>query len=289
MNLTSIQYIDIHSHLNFAAFDDDREEVLRRARDAGVAVINVGTQKDTSEKAIELAEKYDRGVFAAVGLHPIHTDKSFHDADELGEGGKEFTSRGEEFDYDFYKKCALHPKVVAIGECGLDYYRLVSTPDVGGLKHRVSVSKQEETFIKQIALANEVGKPLMLHIRQAYAEAHQILKTHAKVKSNLHFFAGTVEDAKKFLDLGCSFSFTGVVTFAHSYDEVIRYLPLDRIMSETDCPYVAPVPHRGKRNEPAFVVEVVKKIAEIRGEDFEKVRTQLMENAKQFFNIALGN
>lgn len=267
-------YIDIHSHLNFAAFDSDREEIIRRAREAGVAMINVGTQRDTSASAVALAEQYE-GVYAAVGLHPIHTSKSFHDKDELGEGGKEFTSRGEEFDYDYYKKLALHPKVVAIGECGLDYYRVES-----------DTAKQEENFRKQIELAVEVKKPLMLHVRNAYADAYGILKNYTQVRGNLHFFAGCIEEAKPFLDRGFSFSFTGVISFARQYDEVIRYLPLSRIMSETDAPFVAPVPYRGKRNEPAFVVEVMKKIVEIRGENYERVRAQLVENARAFFNLA---
>lgn len=267
-------YIDIHSHLNFAAFDTDREEVMARAREAGVAMINVGTQKDTSASAVVLAEKYPDGVYAAVGLHPIHTAKSFHDEEELGEGGKEFTSRGEVFDYDYYKKLALHPKVVAIGECGLDYYRIENGKE-----------KQEEIFRKQIELAIEVKKPLMLHIRSAYADAFKVLKTYTEVTGNLHFFAGTIEEAKPFLDMGFSFSFTGVISFARQYDEVVRYLPLERIMSETDCPYVAPVPFRGKRNEPAYVVEVIKKIAEIRNEDFETIRAQLLTNAVRFFGL----
>jgi TatD DNase family protein len=248
-----IRFFDIHAHLNFPDFDVDRKEVVGRAGDAGVAVINVGADKESSEKAVELAEQNDN-MWASVGLHP-------NDA--------------EEFDYDFYKKLALNKKVVAIGECGLDFYRAPKN----------QFKKQEEIFIKQIELANEVNKPLMLHIRRAYEEAYEILKTHAKVKCNLHFFAGTLEDAKKFLELGFYFSFTGVITFARNYDEIIRFLPIDKIMSETDCPFVAPEPFRGKRNEPAYVVEVVKKIAEIRGEDFEKVRAQLLSNARIFFCI----
>lgn len=272
------RFVDIHTHANFAAFDRDREEVIQRARDARVAMINVGTQKDTSASAVALAEQYE-GVYAAVGLHPIHTSSSFHDSDELGAGGSPpaggFTSRGEKFDYDYYKKLALHPKVVAIGECGLDYYRMENGKE-----------RQEANFRKQIELAIEVKKPLMLHIRNAYADVFNILRTYKGVRGNLHFFAGTVHDAKKFLDLGYSFSFTGVITFARNYDEVVRYLPLPRIMSETDAPFVAPAPYRGKCNEPAYVVEVVKKIAEIRGGKFEKVRAQLVENARSFFNLA---
>ena len=235
-------------------------------------------------------------MYATVGLHPIHTGKSFHDKNEIGpsfaevsEGKEGFLSRGEEFDYDYYKKLAMHPKVVAVGECGLDYYA-----DRRGLDAD-KMRKQEEVFRKQIELAIEVKKPLMLHLRNssshsAYKDAFDILNTqygirNTNLRGNLHFFAGTTEEAKPFLDAGFTFSFTGVVTFARSYDEIIRYLPLDRILSETDAPYVAPAPYRGKRNEPLYVIEVVKKIAEIRSEDFESVRHQLLQNATGFFKL----
>lgn len=291
-----MKFFDMHCHPNFAAFEGDREEVINRALEAGVFMNVVGTQKDTSRAAVELAEKYE-GVFATVGLHPIHTGKSFHDTDEIGEGGGPpaggFTSRGEEFGYEFYKKLASHPKVVAIGECGLDYYRH-NANDANGVNANTANKKQEEVFRKQIELAIEVKKPLMLHIRNgsgrsAYKDAFSILKSYnLNPKSplgNLHFFAGTIEEATPFLDAGFTFSFTGVITFARSYDEIIRYLPLARILSETDAPYVAPAPYRGKRNEPLFVTEVVKKISEIRGEDVEKVREQLFNNALSLFRI----
>lgn len=322
-------YIDIHSHTNFAAFDADREATIKRALDAGVAMINVGTQKDTSRKAVEIAEKsppspckakgsvsprptsHGRspdgralqkgesdgdGIYAIVGVHPIHTSKSFHDVQELGEGGKEFVSRGESFDISYYRELAKHPKVVGIGECGLDYFRF----KIKDLSCQEELKKQKEAFRKQIELAIEVKKPLMLHIRNgsgrsAYKEAFTILKSYlinhksgSSLRGNLHFFAGSIEEAKPFLDAGFSFSFTGVVTFATEYEVILRYLPLDRIMSETDSPYVAPVPYRGKRNEPLYVKEVVKTIARIRGEDEERVRTQILKNAEQLFSVSLA-
>lgn len=269
------KYFDIHAHMNFVAFPD-RDEVIKKTLENEVWMMNVGTQKDTSLAAITLAEKYEAGVYASVALHPVHTSKSYHDESELGEGGKEFTSRGEIFDYELYKQLAMNPKVRAIGECGLDYFR--TEPE--------SKEKQKKVFIDHIRLANEVGKPLMLHIREAYADAYEILKSESKSAANLHFFAGNLKEAKKFLDLGCTLSFTGVITFARNYDDVIRYLPLDHMMSETDCPYVSPAPFRGKRNEPQNVREVVKKIAEIRGENFESVRNQLVLNAERFLNIS---
>lgn len=277
------KYIDIHSHVNFKAFDEDRDEVIRRALENDIWVINVGTQLDTSRKAVEMAEKYEEGVYAIIGLHPIHTSASHHDTKELGEEGKAFTSRGEVFDKDAYLELLRHPKVLGVGECGLDYYRL----------EKDSIEKQKQAFIEQIEIANEVGKPLMLHIRNnpedktlnAYQDALEILREHAKVRGDVHFFAGSLEDAKDFIDFGFTLSFTGVVTFTHDYDEVIKMAPLDMIMSETDAPYITPVPHRGKRNEPSYVSEVVKKIAEIKGLNEETVSKALIENAKRVFGI----
>ena len=249
-------YIDIHTHLNLAAFKDDWKEVCDRALDARVALMNVGTQLDTATRAVEIARTYESGVYAVVGLHPVHTDKSYHDAQEFTDLTKGFTSRGEIFNEASYLALAEDLKVVAIGECGLDYYRT----------EEGSREKQKTAFIEQIELANKVGKPLMLHIRpgetqgvgmDAYRDAAEILKIHTKVVGNVHFFAGTYADAKPYLDMGFTISFTGVITFARNYDEVIRSVPLDMLHAETDAPYVTPVPYRGTRNEPMHVIEVV--------------------------------
>ncbi len=269
-----MNYYDCHTHVNFVAFKDDADATIERARNAGVGMILVGTQFDTSLDAVQMAERHE-DVYAAIGLHPIHSTKSYHDEKELGEGGKEFTSRGEVFDMEKYVALGQSPKVVAIGECGLDYYRLEDD----------TKKKQEETFIQQIELANRLNKPLMLHIRNAYEDSLAILKAHAKVKGDVHFFAGDWNIAKQFLDFGFTLSFTGVITFARDYDEVVRNAPLDMLLTETDAPYVAPKPYRGKRNEPAYVVEVVKAIAEIRGEPLEEVREQLAANARRVFSL----
>jgi len=271
-----MKYFDAHCHVNFVAYDSDREETILRAKEAGVAMNVVGTQKDTSASAVALAEKYDN-MYATIGLHPVHTTKSYHDVKELGEGGKEFTSRGEVFDVAVYEALGRSPRVIAVGECGLDYYRSEeSTKEI-----------QKKAFIEHIELANKLGKPLMLHIRNAYDDALEILTAHAKVKGNTHFFAGDWNTAKKFLDLGFSLSFTGVLTFTHDYDEVVKNAPLDMLLSETDAPYVTPAPHRGKRNEPAYVIEIVRAIARIRGEDIGTVTRQLAANASRIFNIRL--
>lgn len=277
------KYIDIHSHVNFRAFDEDRDAVMKRTLESDTWIINVGTQIDTSRKAADMTSEYPEGVYAIVGLHPIHTGASYHDVKELGEGGKDFTSRGEVFDKDAYRELLKNPKVLGLGECGLDYYRM----DVE------SINKQREALIAQIELANEVGKPIMLHIRNnpkdktrnAYFDTLEILKEHAKIKGDVHFFAGGLPEAKAFLDFGFTLSFTGVITFTTDYDEVIKYTPLDMIMTETDCPYVTPVPHRGKRNEPMYVREVVKKIALVKGLPEDEVAQAIVANAERVFKI----
>ncbi|KKW27937.1 MAG: hypothetical protein UY70_C0005G0001 [Candidatus Kaiserbacteria bacterium GW2011_GWB1_52_6] len=281
-----MKYFDAHTHVNFAAYEGDREATILRAKEAGVGMNVVGTQLDTSKEAVALAEKYDN-VYATIGLHPIHTSKSYHDVSELGVGGKEFTSRGEVFNKAIYRPIGVSERVIAIGECGLDYYRADES----------TKSLQVEAFVQQIELANTLQKPLMLHIRNplpqssseasAYDDALEIIRTHAKVQGDVHFFAGDWAMAKKFLDLGFTLSFTGVITFTHDYDDVIKNAPLDSILCETDAPYVTPVPHRGKRNEPAYVIEVVRAIAKIRGEDFEIVSRQLLVNTQRVFSIPI--
>lgn len=279
---------DSHTHVQFHAFRDDADFVIRRALDQGVWMINVGTQRDTSKNAIEIAEKYPEGVYATVGLHPIHTEKSYYDPQELGSfshsqeyendvGG--FTSRGEEFDYGYYKKLAEHLKVIAIGECGLDYYRLGDD----------TKKKQEAVFLEHIRLAWEVAKPLMIHCRKAFSDLIRILE-HCKSdlpdsRGIVHFFSGSREDAKKLLDLGFSFSFGGVITFVRDYDDVLNFIPLERILLETDAPYVAPVPYRGKRNEPLYLEEVAKKLAEVKKISLDAIVETTTKNARILFCI----
>ena len=252
-----MKYIDIHCHLNFDDFDLDREEAIARAREKGVGMIVVGTNLEESKKAVKLAEE-NPDIWAIVGLHPTEI-------------------QNEKFDYEAYKKLAAHPKTVGIGECGLDYYRAEHS----------SKDAQQEVFEKHIALANEVKKPLMLHLRSAmkegenaYQDALEMIKKHAQVHGDVHFFAGTSEEGRRFIDLGFRLSFTGVITFARNYDETIKSVPLNMIMTETDAPYVTPAPYRGKRNEPSYVTEVAHKIAEIRGESLDSVLPDLVDNAR---------
>lgn len=271
-----MKLIDIHAHLDFKDYDADRAEVIRRAREAECGVINVGVDLETSKAVIKLAEENEL-MWATVGLHPT-------DADEQGS-----TLLTDEL-WQELEKLAGHEKVVAIGECGLDYFKRGGGSLEVGMKE-----KQKEIFEKQIGIALKVDKPLMIHCRdarpteqsfgRAYDELLGVLKLHAsssKLRANIHFFAGNLEQAKQFLDLGFTLSFTGVITFTHDYDEVVKFAPLDKILAETDSPFVAPVPYRGKRNEPLYVAEVVKKIAEIKGLPLEEVQAAVLRNAIAF-------
>lgn len=281
--MTKPQYIDAHAHLQFAAYNDDRDEVVARTLAGNTWVINVGTKLDTSRHAVELADAASEGVYAIVGLHPIHTSESMHDTDELGDDAKPFRSHEEHVDMEAYRTLAQHPKVVGIGECGLDFFRPVGD-------RAAYEARQRDAFSAQITLAAELDKPLMIHCRDAYPETLEMLRAaqavHGdRVRGNFHFFAGTVEQAKEILDLGFTMSFTGVVTFAKDYVPLVQFVPLDRMHVETDCPYVSPAPYRGQRNEPLYVREVVTAIANIKGEDEEAVRAQLVENTVSFFGL----
>ncbi len=260
------KYIDIHSHLNDKQFDKDRQEVIDRTLKGNVWTITIGTDKEMSQKACELSVLHD-GFYASVGMHP--TD-----------------NKQEKFDTEFYRNLVKnYSKVVAIGECGLDYFRVLGD-DI------VEKRRQKDIFEKHIELAVETKKPLMIHCRDAYSELIDILEVKKReygdaLVANIHFFAGDVATAQKCFDLDFTISFTGVLTFACNYDEVVKYAPLEKIMAETDAPYVAPVPHRGKRCEPLYVSEVVKKIALIRSEDEKMVSDTLVRNAIRTFSLSL--
>lgn len=282
-----MKYIDTHAHINFHVYEPDINEVIDRTKESGVTVINIGTQQDTSSRAVELAESHEH-LYAIVGLHPIHTTASFHDHDELGNQGEEFTSRGEIFDAEYYRTLIQSSKkVVGIGECGLDYYRIDSqTKEI-----------QEVAFRAQIELALELNLPLMLHVRpsqdsyDAYYDVLDILKEykqqHPELRGQAHFFAGTPEIAQSFIELGFYISFTGVITFAKMYTELVAAVPLNKILSETDAPYVTPVPFRGQRNEPIHVREVVHKIADIKNIDMDEVSQAIAQNTYDLYGIQI--
>ncbi len=380
------EYFDVHTHLNFSAYEKDLSEVLETCRQNKIWLVNVGSQKDTSQKAVDIAATAKSGVFAAVGLHPTYvsvpsnaesnieentenSDSSAamtrhsgnskerpilnlnnqvgstmtrHSASSCAENiGEKAENIGGKFDYDFYKKLALNPKVVAIGECGLDYAVFAREKNErpqkrasADLSAKASASAealceggltddeienlkdaQKKVFIKQIELAKDVKKPLMIHCRNsqgqsdAFPDLISILNSSATggsasggksqilnpVPGIIHFFSGNLNDAKKLLDLGFYFSFGGAITYVSrktglsGYEEALKFLPVERILSETDAPYVAPNPYRGQRNEPLFMLESIKKIAEIKSVPLENLKEQLIKNAFAVFRLPSFN
>ncbi|MBI2430637.1 MAG: TatD family hydrolase [Candidatus Levybacteria bacterium] len=267
--------IDVHCHLNFKAFAKDYDEVVKRAFEAGVTtIINVGTKLDSSQKAIELAEKYDK-LYAIVGVHPHHADKI-----ELGDAWLE----------DLEKIALSSQKVVAIGEIGMDNYRYQSN----GI---TDTKLQAEIFVKQIELAHKLKLPLQIHNRHAGKKIIDILLNHKSHLLNpypgmFHCFSGSIEFTKKVLDLGFFVGFDGNITYKGlapgedtSLPELVRYVPLDRIVIETDSPYLTPEPHRGSRNEPQYAILVAQEIAKIKGISFEKVEAQTAKNTEAIFRL----
>lgn len=256
--------IDTHAHVNFKDYREDGDEVVKRALENGVWFINVGAERDTSKRAVEYSEKYPKGVFATVGLHPFHV-------------------KDQEFSYEEYRELALKEKVVAIGEIGLDYYRIENDD-------QETKSLQKEVFLKQLDLAEELQKPVIIHCREAHEDLLEILKSYTlNHKSNLkgvaHSFLGNYKQAREYRKLGFKIAFNGIITFARDYDRVISDTPLEDILLETDCPYLAPIPYRGQRNEPSYIIEVAKKLAEIKKIPLEEAINQTTVNAKKVFNL----
>jgi TatD DNase family protein len=262
-----MQYFDAHCHVQFSGYDEDRDDVLASMRDSAVGGLVVGTDLESSRKALELVQGSDT-LWASIGLHP--------------------NSAHEWEDADAYRALANDPKVVAIGECGLDNFR---PEDPNATK-----SKQREVFEAHIQLAIETGKPLVVHARpskgtmDSYLDALDLLTSYKRehgdrLRGDMHFFVGDVETARGFIELDFTLSYTAVLTFARDYDDVVRYAPLTHLLSETDSPYVAPAPNRGKRNEPTAVIKVVEAIADIRREDSEAVRVHILENTRKLFTL----
>jgi TatD DNase family protein len=264
----NVRYVDAHCHIQFEQYAEDEAELIERMKEESVVGIIVGVDYASSQKAITLAERYEH-LYAAVGLHPNRVTE-------------------ESFDEEAYRALAAHPKVVAIGECGLDYFRPIEVND--GVKRA-----QKEILKKHIELAANLNKPLIIHARpssgtqDAYRDLIAILKEakalHPNLRGDIHFFVGGITEAKALISLDFTVSFTAVITFARDYDEVIKTVPLTSILCETDAPYVAPVSRRGKRNDPLAVIDVALKIAEIRGEDSETVRVALLANAQRLFGL----
>jgi TatD DNase family protein len=251
--------IDTHAHLSFKNFENDMEEVIRKSFESGVEKIIIpGSTIQESRQSVQIAEKNDN-IFAAVGIHP----------EDVG-GAKDFKE---------IEALANHERVVAIGETGLDYFYLKD--DSQDMK-----KKQRELFIRHMELAEKLDLPLIFHNRDSDNDFYEIVKDR-KVRGVVHCFTSTTEFARKILDLGFLISFTGIITFpkAGGLIDIIKDTPLDRMMVETDCPFLAPVPYRGKRCEPWMVKEVIRKIAEIKGLSFEEVDEKTSGVAKGFFGI----
>ncbi len=256
---------DSHCHPQFPQYDKDREEMIKRAREAGVFMICVGTDLESSKKGIELAQQYEN-MWATVGLHPN---------DNLN----------EKFDPREYEELLKRDKVVAMGEIGLDYYR---TTEESAKKF------QRERLEQQLDIAKKVGVPVVIHSRDAgkgsigvvHGDLLSILKNNLPSKLGVaHSFTGTREEAKKYLELGFCLGFNGIITFARQYDEVVKYAPLEQILLETDAPYLTPEPYRGQRNESAYIIEVARKLAELKNESSEKVTELTTQNCRKLFRV----
>ncbi len=284
---------DTHAHVNFSAFKEDAESTIQRALDEGVNMVLVGTQIDTSREAVVMAEKFEKGVYAAIGIHPVHTYSQ-----ELDEEETHFKTREEKFDYEAYKKLAQSAKVVGIGECGLDYFRLPVEIENRTLSIEEIKQIQKDAFIEQIKLTKELNKTLIIHSRSskgtddACLDIYDILKSEiinlkSPLRFVLHSYTGSAEVAAKFVETGAYISFNGIITFdkTGNQEAVLKVVPDDKIVLETDCPYLTPVPHRGKRNEPAFVKHVAEKVAQVRGLSMDKIAELTTSNAKKLFLI----
>lgn len=254
-------YIDTHAHLNFKDFTNESEEVIERASNVGVkAIINVGANLESSIKAYKLAQKYPN-LYATVGMHP-------NDA------------QNEKFKQAEFLKLAKLKKVVAIGEMGLDYFGA-----------NINKAEQTELLIKQINIANQVTKPIVLHCREAYDDLISTLMSISPLpKGVIHCYVGDWSYAQIFLDMGFLISFTGIITFSKSENlrQVVEKTPLEKVLIETDSPWLAPEPYRGQRNEPAYVVEVARKISEIKKIPLSEVETITTKNAQDLFNIFIS-
>jgi len=279
---------DTHCHLNFRAFRDDYDAVIEKCLEKKIWIVNVGTKYETSKKAIEIADKYSEGVFAAIGLHPIHLDtglvKMKIDQEEI-----EFKSREESFDYQKYKELAQSSnRVIAIGEIGLDYYWRPKTKK----KKELFKEKQRSLFLEQLKLAKELKLPVILHCRMAHYDLIEILLENSDLlpqKAVAHSFVGTKEELKKYLEFGFYIGFNGIIFKdipGINFKEVIDYVPLERILIETDAPYLTPPFLGNERNTPLNVIYVAKEISNIKKIPFDKFTELTTENARLFFGLA---
>ncbi|MEK9156574.1 MAG: TatD family hydrolase [Patescibacteria group bacterium] len=283
-----MRLFDSHTHIHFPAFTEDVPRIMAHAKETGLGMLTVGTLAPTNAAAVAFAEKYDN-VWAAVGIHPSHVHPlAFHDEHELavGETHRGIVQADGTIDLSDLDQYLTHPKVVAIGEFGLDFYRL---PEDGAVAEKIK-EEQRRAAWAHLALCSSSVKPAVIHCRDAHADMQRLIAeeiAHGGLarRGVIHCFTGTLADAEAYIELGFMISFSGIVTFAKSLQETAKHIPLTSMLVETDAPYLAPVPYRGKRNEPAYVEETAKCIANLRGVSFEEVATQTVENAKKMFGI----
>lgn len=280
-------YIDTHAHVNFNAYKEDADEIIRHSLNEGVWMLLASSNYKTSKRALEFANKYEKGVYAAVGLHPIH----LFDVEAKDENNEyNFKSLAEEFNYENFDKLAKFEKVVAIGEIGLEYHHISLLENVNVIKE-----KQKKVFIDQLVLAKNLKLPVIIHCREAHDDMLSILSDFKNEYKNflptnkpwgvMHCFSGDEDLAWKYFSLGLYISFTGMITFSKRWDDLIRKMPIDKLLIETDCPYMTPEPYRGQRNEPVLVKLVADRIAEIRNLTMERVGEVTFENAKRLFGF----
>lgn len=249
--------IDAHAHLDDEAFDADRDEVIRKIEEAEMMVVNAGSDIKTSEFSVELSRKYDF-IYACIGIHPHEAAKAPEDYLET------------------LRQMAKYEKVVAIGEIGLDYYY-----------HFCDKDTQKKVFAEQLALAKELDLAVVVHDREAHQDTLKILQESGIKKGLMHCYSGSLEMAEEFMEMGFYFSFGGTITFKNAKrpKEVASKLPLDRILLETDCPYLTPEPYRGKRNDPAKVEIIARVLSDLRGISKEEVERTTTSNAQQLFKF----
>ncbi len=282
---------DTHCHVQFNGFKNDALEVVKKCGEKKMVLNLVGTQKDTSRAGVEMAEKFPF-TYASIGLHPVHLFSTHIDEEESS-----FLSREEDFDYDYYKQLGQSKKVIAVGECGLDLYRM---PE--GRTREEVLEKQKKTFALQFKLAQELGVALVIHVREAHAEMIELLKSLMQeynmlsVRGTVHCYTGDWKFAEQYLSLGLHIGFTGVITFPPKKSdpqtqtdllEAVKNIPLEKIVVETDAPYLAPIPFRGRRCEPLMVEHTIRKIAELKHVSFEDAERATTDNALKLFNITL--
>lgn len=261
MEKNQLKIIDAHTHVQFPDYDKDRSEVIKRCLDNGIGMINAGADLESTQKGIDLANQFDYGIWATAGLHPTDAVK---DADNFSE----------------IEKLAENSKVVGIGECGFDLYRE---------KGDEVIKIQKELFEKHILLSNKIKKPLVIHSREAFPQTFEALEKNKdlllKNAGIFHFFTGGIEEAKKAIELGFSFTFGGLITYKNDFDEVVKYIPLENILIETDAPFIPTKSHRKERSEPSFVVEVLNSILSLKNIELKEAEKTILANTKRIFDL----